>query len=138
MSRPEPSPRHPASRGRGADLGATVRRVLDRPGAAGTVVHVEGPHRAVALAARAVRGREQRSPAQFAAAYGVGPHLVAAIEAGAVAVEDLPAPLRLLTPMVSVAALGLGAGPPVVGLAGGRAHQGVAVDERLRELVAGE
>lgn len=89
--------RHPAARARGDHLVALARRV-DR---AGSIV---GPHRAVAVAARAVRGRQRRSVASFAAAYGTTEELVGALEGGLIAPEDVPAPLVALTGIAHLAA----------------------------------
>ena len=90
---PRVSPRHPAARARGADLARTAsllaRRVGPEPG--------DGPHRMVALALQAVRGRQRRSVAAFALAYGLDEDLVRRIEAGWVGPADVPVVLRILT-----------------------------------------
>lgn len=88
--------RHPAARARGDHLVPLARRVA----ATGDLA---GPHRSVAVAAQAVRGRQGRSVATFAAAYGVEDALVVALEAGWIPVDDVPAPLRVLTGMAAIA-----------------------------------
>jgi hypothetical protein len=114
------SPRHPAARARGADLARSAELLLRRE--SGAALGVTGPERAVAVAALAWRGQQQRTRAEFAAAYGIGEGEVAEIESGCVAADDLPAVLRLLTPLESIAHR-LSLGPAVVGLPGRRAHQ---------------
>lgn len=89
--------RHPAARGSARPLRRSVERSVDRlPG-------IDGPHRSVAAAVAAIRGGEHRTRAAFAAAYGLTEGEVAAIEAGRVAVRDVPAPLRVLTPLPGLA-----------------------------------
>lgn len=89
--------RHPSARGAGTHLVAPMARV------AAVGAPVAGPHRDVASAVLAVRGADGRSRAAFAAAYGLGAHEVAAMEAGRVPLAELPAPLSILTPVVAVA-----------------------------------
>lgn len=84
---------HPAARARGAHLASTIEAI-------GQLVRlVGGEHRSVALAALAVRGAEGRSREAFAAAYGIGVDLVAAMELGQIPAEQIPAPLSALTPI---------------------------------------
>ncbi len=129
--------RHPSSRSSGGHLRAPVARLVRAPSDRG-VGATDGPHRVVAVATMAVRGAQRRSRAAFAAAYGISEAEVERLEAGWVDLTDIPRPLEVLTPLASLARFGLGLGPPVVGLAGGGANERVPVDERLRELVAGE
>jgi hypothetical protein len=112
-----PQSRHPSARAVGGQLEAPVRRLLRGPAVAAVSGAITGPHRAVAVAALAVRGGQHRTRSQFAAAYGLAEAEVAHIETGEVALEHLPAVLRVLTPLASVAQFGLALGPPVVGLA---------------------
>ena len=98
------STRHPAALAQGDDLVGSTRRLasgrerdLERMG-------IDGPERVVATATMAVRGREQRTRPEFAAAYGLSEAELARIEAGCVAVHELPAVLRVLTPVESVIA----------------------------------
>lgn len=60
---------------------------------------VVGPEAAVAMATMAVRGRQHRTRQEFAAAYGLTHELVCQLESGALAVEQVPAPLLVLTPL---------------------------------------
>ncbi len=94
MTHQRPTPldrsRHPAARGRGDPLVPLARRV-ERMGT------VDGPHRAVAAAARAVRGRQRRSVAAFAAAYGTTESVVFDLEDGWLGPDDVPVPLVALT-----------------------------------------
>lgn len=97
-SRPDGSRgRHPSARNSGGHLvGPTRRLSLVLPPS-------PGPHGAVASAALAVRGAEGRTQAGFALAYGLDPAEVVALEQGRVAPDDLPAPLRILTPIAVLA-----------------------------------
>lgn len=117
------SPRHPAARAVGADLAETVRIVVSRPQVAQSGQGSEAPERTVAASVMAVRGRQHRTRAQFALAYGLSEAEVTAIESGTVPLQEVPAVLRVLTPLDSVVGLCLGLGPPVVGLPGGRSDQ---------------
>lgn len=100
--------RHPAARAGGADLVHIAGFIARRGGFAG-----DGPHPAVALAAQAVRGRQRRSVAAFARAYGLEEADVARLEGGWVAASGVPAVLQVLTPLDQVRrALELVLGPP--------------------------
>ena len=71
-ARPVPQPgsgsrapsRHPSAGAVGGGLEAAVRRLLHGPVVAVVTGEVEGPNRAVAVAALAVRGRQGRSRAE--------------------------------------------------------------------------
>lgn len=85
--------RHPSARPGGSHLVAPLRRLVDAlPGPA-------GPHWEVAFAVMAVRGSQARSRDGFAAAYGISADDVGVLEAGAVPLAEVPAPLRSLTPL---------------------------------------
>jgi len=85
--------RHPSARNAGSHLVAPLRRLVDAlPGP-------EGPYWEVAFAVMAVRGAQARSRDGFAAAYGISADEVGGLESGAVALADVPAPLRSLTPV---------------------------------------
>ncbi len=131
--------RHPSARATGGDLHTPLRALMRPAGpVAASFARVAGPHRAVAVAAAAVRGRQQRTRAQFAVAYGLTAEAVGRIEDGHVALAELPPVLRVLTPIGSVADFGLSLGPAVVGLPGRGADERLPVDEGLRQLVPGE
>ena len=88
---------HPAGRSGAAHLvglGAAVARRGEQ---------MAGPHRAVAAAGLAVRGAQGRTVTSFAAAYGIEETLVEALEAGRIPADQIPAPLRLLTPLCGLA-----------------------------------
>ncbi|MBA3283417.1 MAG: hypothetical protein H0U29_14420 [Acidimicrobiia bacterium] len=89
--------RHPSARARGGHLTGPVARLAPMlaPGC--------GPHRDVAWAVVAVRGAEGRSPAAFRAAYGLAAEDLDALEDGRIGLGDLPATLRVLTPVVALA-----------------------------------
>ena len=65
---------------------------------------IPGPHRDVALAALAVRGRRGRSVGASSAALGVPETVLRALEGGHIAVEEVPPPLAVLTDVLAVAA----------------------------------
>lgn len=88
------SPRHPAARAAGVDLARTAGILARRGAVAGL-----GPYPSVALALQAVRGRQRRSVADFARAYGLTETEVRDAEAGRVAGGDVAAVLRHLTPL---------------------------------------
>jgi hypothetical protein len=58
----------------------------------------------VATTVLAVRGSQGRSPAAFAAAYGLSEADLARMESGWIAWADLPAPVRVLTPVAALLA----------------------------------
>ena len=127
MTAPRGSPRHPAARAMGADLAQAVRVVVARDQAPGRAAQgrqgSRPPEPTVAAAVMAVRGRQHRTRAQFAVAYGLSEEELVAIESGTVPLDSVPAVLRVLTPLDSVVGFCLGLGPPVVGLAGRGADQ---------------
>ncbi len=85
--------RHPAGRDSGAHLVGPLRRLVD------ALPEPQGPHWEVAFALLAIRGGQARSRCGFAAAYGLSPDEVGRLEAGAVPLDLVPAPLRSLTPL---------------------------------------
>lgn len=104
------SPRHPAARAAGVDLARTAGSLARRGAVAGL-----GPYPSVALALQAVRGRQRRSVAAFARAYGLTETEVRDLEAGRVAGRDVAPVLRHLTPLDRIRRTldaDLAAGPP--------------------------
>lgn len=87
MSAADARRRHPSTQPPVAvpRVAARVARLLDRPG-------VRWPR--VATAVLQVRGRAGVSPDELAGRLGVHPDVVRSAEAGELAVEDLPLPLR--------------------------------------------
>jgi hypothetical protein len=59
-------------------------------------------HPEVAAAALVARGAVGGDRDRFARRHGVTPELVARIEAGRCPIDEVPAPLRLLTPLAAV------------------------------------
>jgi hypothetical protein len=88
--------RHPSGRASRADLEVLARRMVDglRRGGA------EYPE--VAAAALVARGAAGGDRHRFARRHGVDPALLARIEAGRCPMHEVPAPLRLLTPLGAV------------------------------------
>ena len=89
--------RHPAGRTAGTHLVAPLRRLVD------ALPEPQGPHWEVAFAVMAVRGGQARSRIGFAAAYGLSTDDVGRLESGAVPLSEVPAPLRALTPVGTLA-----------------------------------
>ncbi|MEZ5177041.1 MAG: hypothetical protein R2746_01835 [Acidimicrobiales bacterium] len=85
--------RHPAGRPQGTHLVGPLQRLVD------ALPEPRGPHWEVAFAVMAVRGSQARSRTRFAVAYGLSDDVVRRLEAGAVPLADVPAPLRALTPV---------------------------------------
>lgn len=85
--------RHPAGRAEGTHLVAPLQRLVD------ALPEPRGPHWQVAFAVMAVRGSQARSRIGFAVAYGLSADEVGRLEAGAVPLAEVPAPLRALTPV---------------------------------------
>ena len=90
--------RHPSAWRAGGPLRAPIARAMGRLGG------IDGPHVRVATTLLAVRGSQGRTPAAFAAAYGLSEAELARMESGWVAWVDLPAPVRLLTPVAALLA----------------------------------
>lgn len=105
MERAMARSRHPSARATGAHLTTRVRRI-DRAWPPGP-----GPHREVAAATTAVRGVQGRTREGFAAAYGLTLGEVEALEAGEVAVQAVPVPLRVLTFLVPLSRALAGGAP---------------------------
>lgn len=89
--------RHPAGRSEGGHLAGPVHRLSL------VLAPARGPHQDVASAVVAVRGAQGRSPESFMVAYGLAVDDLVALEDGRVGLGDLPAPLRVLTPVVALA-----------------------------------
>lgn len=85
--------RHPSARASGAHLIGPTLRISS------ALVAAPGPYGRLAAAALAVRGTQGRTQAAFAVAYGVDLQEVEALERGDLAPEQLPATLRVLTPI---------------------------------------
>jgi hypothetical protein len=88
--------RHPSARAQRPDLQPLATRLT----AGFAHLHLEHPE--VAAAAVLARGATGRTIEGFARGHGLAPEVVAAVEAGDVPGDQVPVPLRLLTPFGAV------------------------------------